>query len=382
LKICLISFEYPPFVVGGGGEYARQIAKWLKRTGEDVTVVSPISFSNSAVYDPTILRVSVPGFPLTNFLWFQLKLPHVIRSAWWTHGPFDVIHTNYIGDALMPVKYHPRVVTVHHSVRESQLLEPRFSTFLNPTREGSFFVALIEKMAIKSCDAIICVSHHTRRFLIKSYGLDPNIVHVIPNGIDLNEYKRSDDETAQVRKKLGCNDAEKIILAPVARVSDPRKGVKYLLQALNHVMRVVDCKCIITGSGNAGVFAELLRNIKKDKVIFTGYLDRRHLITLLASADLVVLPSLFEGLPLSLLESFACGKPVVATRTGGVAELIKDGVNGLLCPPKNAKALAEGIIRLAADEKLRKQMCLCCYATAKLYSRERIITSTRNCIVH
>jgi glycosyltransferase involved in cell wall biosynthesis len=147
-------------------------------------------------------------------------------------------------------------------------------------------------------------------------------------------------------------------------------------------MRVVDCKCIITGSGNAGVFAELLRNIKKDKVIFTGYLDRRHLITLLASADLVVLPSLFEGLPLSLLESFACGKPVVATRTGGVAELIKDGVNGLLCPPKNAKALAEGIIRLAADEKLRKQMCLCCYATAKLYSRERIITSTRNCIVH
>jgi glycosyltransferase involved in cell wall biosynthesis len=187
----------------------------------------------------------------------------------------------------------------------------------------------------------IAVSEDTARRLEALFGWPRERIAVVHNGIRLpsNPVPADPDLRAELLRGQRA-----IVLVP-ARL-DPLKGHEFLLKAARTLEGV---QVVLAGDGPErarleGLVDELALT---ERVSFLGFRD--DMPRLLASADVVVLPSLAEGLPLSLLEAMAAGTPVVATAIGGTDEAIEDGVTGLLVPPSDVPALAAGLERVLAD---------------------------------
>jgi glycosyltransferase involved in cell wall biosynthesis len=196
-----------------------------------------------------------------------------------------------------------------------------------------------------SVDRFIAPSEHVRMRLERDLGLPSRKIEVVHNAIDTAAARRPADPALRMELNGGAHGP--LVLVP-ARL-DPQKGHRYLLQA---AVEVPDVTFLLAGDGSERpVLLALAKSLGLgDRVVFLGY--RADIPTLLAACDLVVLPSLYEGLPLSLLEAMAAGKPVIASRIGGVDELVADGENGLLVPPGDPHALA-GAIRGLLDDSER-----------------------------
>ena len=139
----------------------------------------------------------------------------------------------------------------------------------------------------------------------------------------------------------------------------PQKGQPVLIEALAQVApQAPDVRLLLAGVGptRAALEAQVARLGLEQQVTFLGLVSRAELPTLLARTDVVVLPSYWEGLPVSLIEALSAGKAIVASRVGGNPELVSDGVNGLLVPPGDASALAKALLSLANDPERVRQM--------------------------
>jgi glycosyltransferase involved in cell wall biosynthesis len=193
-----------------------------------------------------------------------------------------------------------------------------------------------------SVDRFIAVSAHVRERLERDLGLPSHKIEVIHNAIDAAAVRRPPDPA--LRAKLNGGSHHPLVLVP-ARL-DPQKGHRHLLEAAGEVP---DATFVLAGDGpERQGLGDLARSLGvENRVVFLGY--RSDVPALLAACDLVVLPSLYEGLPLSLLEAMAAGKPVIASRIGGIDELVADGENGLLVPPADPHALAAAIRGLLDD---------------------------------
>jgi glycosyltransferase involved in cell wall biosynthesis len=155
-----------------------------------------------------------------------------------------------------------------------------------------------------------------------------------------------------------------------------RKGVFDLLSAFRDARKVCpDIRLRIAGDGELQQATMLTRELRlDDSVTFLGWLSAADIQRELGVAEVFVLPSHNEGLPMSLLEAMACGLPVVSTRVGGIPELVTDGVNGLLIVPGDVEALTRSIILLANEPSLRATLGECARETVRLrYSLETIM---------
>jgi glycosyltransferase involved in cell wall biosynthesis len=155
------------------------------------------------------------------------------------------------------------------------------------------------------------------------------------------------------RQEFGLAEGD-FVIGVVGRLSE-EKGVRYFLDSLS-LMKVSGfrARALIVGDGPD---AELLRGHARtlgllDSVIFAGF--RTDIMPVYAAVDCIALPSLTEGIPMVILEAFAHNRPVVATRVGGVPEVITDGSDGFLVEPCRPDLMAEKIMRLAGDRELRK----------------------------
>lgn len=196
----------------------------------------------------------------------------------------------------------------------------------------------------RACSRIVAVSRTLERFLLESVGVSPQNVETIYNGIDVGKYGRN-GVSCRVRDELGIGPDEWIVGAIGSLY--PVKGHSDLIKAMEQVVRrVPSVTCLVIGHGylRAQLEEEVRRAGLERAVRFLGF--RRDVPDLLQTLDLFVLPSLSEGLPLSLLEAMAAGKPVVATDVGGNKEVIEDGVTGYLLPPRRPDLLAERLIAL------------------------------------
>lgn len=199
---------------------------------------------------------------------------------------------------------------------------------------------------------IVTVSRDLRRTLVEKVDV-PTPIQVIHNGIDGSRFGRPSD--GAVRRELGI-DANAFVVGTAVVLSE-QKGVKYLLEATKLVhAQAPEIQFVIAGDGPQR--AELEDKARADKlgsnVRFIGY--RSDIPALIASYDTYVLPSLWEGLPLALLEALAQGLPIVATTVGGNPEVVESGENGFLVPPKEPRALAEQILRVYRDADLRSRV--------------------------
>jgi glycosyltransferase involved in cell wall biosynthesis len=205
-------------------------------------------------------------------------------------------------------------------------------------------------------DRVIGVSRSVATDLLERPGLrvNPRKVAVIRNGLDLSRILVS--PTRVDRRNLGLSPTAPVLIA-VANFF-PYKGHRWLLEAMPHVLQVFpEAMLLLAGDGNAlPAIQRQIQHRRLDRnVRITG--PRRDALELIALSDVVVLPSVSsEGPPIVALEALALGKPVVATRVGGIPEVIEDGKTGLLVAPRDPRALADAILAVLSNPALAKSL--------------------------
>jgi glycosyltransferase involved in cell wall biosynthesis len=196
----------------------------------------------------------------------------------------------------------------------------------------------------KVANLYVGLSEYTVRLLL-DLGLPRNKIIVLPNAVDTNTFKPS------------VSKEENTVLY-AARINQ-EKGLDVLLEALFHLD--IQTHLVIIGPvGNKSFFVKIERLMRKvteetsHKVTYLGHVDKGTLIDWHRKASVFVCPSVSDHFPISILEAMACGTPVVGTNVGAIPEVIENGVNGILAPPNDSKALAVALEELLADKKKRE----------------------------
>jgi glycosyltransferase involved in cell wall biosynthesis len=203
-------------------------------------------------------------------------------------------------------------------------------------------------------DRIVAVSSGVKSDLVKYEHINPDKILVINNGIDGGKY-RIDIGREKKRTELGI-DKNNTVIGTTVRLAE-QKGICYLIEAAGLLSEEFeDFKVIIVGDGKC---REDLEKQARDcglekKVIFTGF--RSDVPEIMQIIDIYVLPSIWEGHPLVLLEAMASGKPIVATDISGNRDAVENGHTGFLVPPRDPKELANALKKLLEDEALRRKM--------------------------
>lgn len=344
-----MTYEYPPFIIGGAGTYAEKVTCELAKLGHEIFVFAPQieKLSREAVNVPNlrIIRVRINDRLPFKALQFWLSLPKVIKTAE-KNGKFDIIHFNGISYWFLKKRLGsaPHIVTIHHLVTDAIKSNnlSMVSRFKNLSGENSLIIPWIEKRCIRFADKIIAVSNFTKDQILKNYNVEPGKTSVIYNGIDLNTQSFSEEDVEATKKGFVLDN--KPVLLFVGRVDDPRKGLDMLIKALPKVLKKGDVNLLVVGKGDQAKARELAELVGvSNKIVFTGFVDDITLKKCYALCDVYVCPSRLEGFGLTLLDAMAAGKPIVATRVGAIPEVIRDKANGVLAEPDDENSLARAI---------------------------------------
>ena len=214
---------------------------------------------------------------------------------------------------------------------------------------SSWSIDLQQRVLAFGIDRYLPVSNDIAGQLHERLSIPTHKLQVIHNGIPIGQFSGHSERT--VRAQLNAGTERPIILTPARLVE--QKGHRYLLQAMTRLPSAV---LVLAGDGPERwrLEAQTQQLGLDGRVRFLGHRDDAG--SLLAAADLVVLPSLFEGLPLSIVEAMAAGKPVVTTSVGGIPEAIIDGESGLLVPAADPDALANAIGQVLRDPALAQRL--------------------------
>ncbi|MGQ0849018.1 MAG: glycosyltransferase family 4 protein [Actinomycetota bacterium] len=211
----------------------------------------------------------------------------------------------------------------------------------------------IERRAARWCDRIVTVSHHHRQVALAKGIAPAEKIVAIPNGVVTGRAETSQSR-AESRGRLGVQNH--FVILSTGRLAD-QKGLEYLIRAVPLITSpAAPLKVLLAGDGPLRTDLEALtsRLGLTDLIEFLGF--RNDIGDLLAASDLVALPSLWEGLSISLLEAMAAGKPVVTTAIGSNCEVTGDGRAAVLVPPKDPVSLARGLQSLIDDEMRRYEL--------------------------
>jgi glycosyltransferase involved in cell wall biosynthesis len=212
---------------------------------------------------------------------------------------------------------------------------------------------ILERSAAVFADTVVAVSQHTRSDLIRYQRMSPAKLRVIYNGIDVRFARR--ETPTELRRELGLAVGD-VVVGTTARL-ESQKGLALLLDAAPYVLQQRPCtRFVIVGGGSQE--DALLEQAKRlgiaSRVIVTGY--RTDAVDLAQLFDCFVQTSVFEGMPMALLEAMALAKPIVATAVGGVPEVVEDGVTGTLLHGRDPKLLSDAILQLLSDRDRRERL--------------------------
>lgn len=228
------------------------------------------------------------------------------------------------------------------------------------------------RLLLRRGDRLVAVGESVRRALIANEGMPAERVEVIYNGIDLSGFTADAPGRSAARAALGLGDGD-LVLIQVARL-DPLKDHATAIRTIDRVARQrPEARLVLVGDGSEeGMIRALVRERGLEgHVRLLGL--RTDVARLLPAADLFLLTSLTEGIPVTLIEAMAAGLPVVGTRVGGMGEVVEEGATGLLAPSGDDAALAACVLRLADDAGARGRMGRLGRARAqRLFAEERM----------
>jgi glycosyltransferase involved in cell wall biosynthesis len=263
----------------------------------------------------------------------------------------DVIHAHgyqfFTSDAaaiVSKMKKKPLILTLHGFPRG-------FAKLSHKT-----YFHLVGKKTLAAAKKTIAVSNAVAREF-KAIGVQEEQISIIPNGIDLEEFKHMPDGK-NFKKRLNIKENERMALS-IGRLEEV-KGFHHLIMALAKMReKTAPIKLVIAGPEfNYGQqLRKLVAETKmEDKVIFYGPVNGREKLEALAATDVAIISSIYEGFSIFLLEAMAAGKPIIATKTGVAQELIQNGKNGFLINPGNVKELSEKITEILNNNRLSSLM--------------------------
>jgi glycosyltransferase involved in cell wall biosynthesis len=294
--------------------------------------------------------------------WFDLlgliRLFHIFRAArlvhFHLHTPFSCI------PAIMLAGLNKRckIITTEHYISQLRYLRRRkLFIGLSLVRELKIAVLIVlKRWSLGIVDQVVTVSDANRLFMLSVFGSSlQRKLTTIPNGVDVRRFVAGSGNTPVEFNGFILNRETYRYVAVVAALNN-QKGHEFLFRAIPLIRgKLENVVFLLVGDGHIRASLETLaRSLGiAQNVLFTG--KRTDVPAILAASELFVLPSLFEGMPLSVLEAMAAGKAVVATNVDGTAELVEDGVTGFLVPPKNSELLAQRIVQLLTDSTLCKE---------------------------
>ena len=349
VKVAMITWEYPPRIVGGIAKHCEGLAEALVNQGHEVHVFT-LDFPGAPEYEETRgLRIyrckSEVGHP--NFLTWVLLFNHFIEKRIANVSQavdFDILHLHdwLTAPACIAARHFsgkPVVFTAHSTENgRSGLHTP-----------DSYTIDGLEWWATYEAQKIIVTSNSMKHEVSGHFRVPWEKLDIIPNAIDQSRYEVGVDRWA-VRSRFGVQPHEKLILC-VGRLV-PQKGIEHFIHSTQMVsQRYPESKFVIAGDGWYRDHLEQEANAtgQRFRITFTGFVPDSDLVALTKSADVMVVPSIYEPFGIVALEGMAAGVPVVASQIGGLMEFLENDRTGILVYPGNPKSIAWGIDRVLSD---------------------------------
>lgn len=348
----MLSWEYPPLVVGGIATHVEGLATAMARAGHEVVVLTldhPDAPADSVVDGVRVLRAdtSLPWLPEHNLVARMSSANHQIVQLVACLGDWrpDVVHAHdwlvaWAADTVKTLFDVPLVATVHATERGRHGGHVPMGV---PAEINS-----VEWWLTYQAREVIACSRFMLREVIDGFDLPPDKVHLVPNGVEIDRWRAA-------RHLSGTRSP---VVVAWGRIQY-EKGFQVLASAVGQLRhRVPGIRCVIAGRGS--YLPELQTHIDMegvgDLVHLPGYVSDHDLRSLLADAACVVIPSLYEPFGIVALEGMAAGAPTVVARTGGLAEIIDGTGAGLMFEPGNHHDLADRIAEVLGNPSLGDEM--------------------------
>ena len=377
LKIGLLSYRSHPYS-GGQGIYVKHLSKALAELGHEVDVISGQPYPE---LDERVNLVKLPSLnifeeedrfrsfkmnylmnPLSLFEWLSVMTggfpePYtygvrVNRYLKKRLGNYQIIHDNQsLSYALLHIqKNFPLVTTIHHPITRDHKLElenaKNWKQRLSSNRWHGFL--RMQKKVAPSLKAIITPSHSSKIDISNEFSVNKDFIDVVHNGIDTETFKPNDN-----KKRI----KNRIITTASADV--PLKGLKYLINALPKIISLYpDTELVVIGKAKNN--GETMKLIKKLNLLphihFKSNLKEEDIVDLYASAELAVIPSLYEGFGFGAGEAMSCGVPLISTLSGGLEDIVKGSCYEI--EPGSSVQIENAVIDLFDNEEEMKRVAL------------------------
>ena len=354
MKILMLTWEYPPRIVGGIARVVNDLSKRLIKDGHEVTVVT-YREGDAPYYelDKGVKVYRVDNFMIrpNNFIdWLmQMNFNMVAKASEiiQKEGKFDVIHAHdwLVAYAAKTLKHSfniPIISTIHatEAGRNSGIRDEQ-QKYINDS----------EWMLTYESTEVIVNSNYMKNELQRLFGLPFEKINVVPNGVNLLSFSGIDRDY-EFRRRYAM-DNEKIILFMGRLVYE--KGVQHLIAAMPKILEHYhDAKLVIAGKG--GMMDELKQEADAlglgAKVYFAGYMNGKDVQRMYKAADISVFPSTYEPFGIVALEAMLAERPVVVSDAGGLNEIVQHKENGMKCYCGNPNSIADSILELLFDQQL------------------------------
>lgn len=354
MKILMLTWEYPPRVVGGIARVVYDLSHRLIKDGHEVTVVTYRDGDVPYFEDDKGVKVHrVDNYIINpnNFIEWIMQMNFAMVSKAnqiiAEQGPFDIIHAHdwlvaYAAKALKESFGIPIVSTIHatESGRNSGIHDAT-QRYINDT----------EWMLTYESTEVIVNSNYMKGELQRLFGLPFEKINVVPNGVNLNAFAGVERDY-EFRRRYAM-DNEKIILFMGRLVYE--KGVQHLIAAMPKILNGYhDSKLIIAGKG--GMMNELKQQVHAlgidNKVYFAGYMNGKDVQKMYKAADISVFPSTYEPFGIVALEAMLAENPIVVSDIGGLNEIVQHRENGMKSYAGNPNSIADSVLELLFDHQL------------------------------
>lgn len=390
MKVCFVGTEnlpIPPPRGGGAEKFAYALACTMKNKGHEIHIVSLPLQSTTGV--PTTVVTSMvnekrwtsrhwlTSSPIGRFVWIHFKSYSFtfgvakVLSRLCSEKQFDIVHSQTPPTGLSVLLVHNRGrARFVHSMHGFHSIYPADTSYL-PTifrhlkQYDQMIDGHVESYVLEKSNVITTVSESLKKHVVRRRPGLADKIHVVPAMVDAHFFNPDVPDNAILERFQIRGKSVILYVGRLVKI----KGLKYLLLAMPDIItEFPDAVLVVAGPSafsdfivsehGASLYVEELRSIIRrnnleSKIVFTGYVSNEDLRLLYNACSIVVVPSIWEEpCSASILEGMSSGKPVVATKIGGNVELLQEGKAGILVPPKDPHALAEGILYLLSEPRL------------------------------
>lgn len=360
LKVCFVGVSHTFPNYSGENTRVLQFANNLIDLGVDVHIIVPDFQITTTPFKDCLCKAVVHkvkiGFKLNKYFYFSslpYQFSHYIDLQ--KTERFDIVHANMLWGGPLGL--------ATKSLGAAVIFDPHDWFFCDMFNFPLINSDALETACSKLVDATLVTGNNLKAYL-NNRGLAKKQVYVVPNGVSktiLDYPFVKKDVVVEIKKTLGINESEKVILFLGALLH--YQGVDIFIRAFKNVLQKIPAKLIIVGDGpEKNNLQDLVGSLNlSNNIVFISNVQWSFLVQLLDISDISIIPFRRNNYtqwiqPIKVFEYFSRGKPVIASNLLGISEIVKDGINGVLVPPENIDSITTATIDLLNDERARKKM--------------------------